>query len=60
VLHFNCLQNQFTALTFAAARGHLNIVRVLLEATTGVSTGIVMDAVTCALTVVVHCLLISS
>jgi ankyrin repeat protein len=60
VFHFNCLQNQFTALTFAAARGHLNIVRVLLEASTGVSTGIITSAVACELTVVVRCLHISS
>jgi hypothetical protein len=39
VFHVNCLQNQFTALTFAAARGHLNIVRILLDAAVGEPAG---------------------
>jgi hypothetical protein len=48
----NCLQGKYTALMFAAAGGHFDVIRILLDATTNVRLRFGTDLVTMSLTAV--------
>jgi ankyrin repeat protein len=49
----NCLQGKYTALMFAAAGGHFDIIRILLDASTNVRFSSGTDLVTMLLTATV-------